>query len=146
VFTAYLSLGSNIGNRGDYFAAAISLLGENRITVVGKSSVIETDPVDYLQQPKFLNQVLKITTDYSAENLLCVILDIEKKMGRIRTIEKGPRIIDIDILLYENLIISNNSLTIPHKELHNRKFFVDLLVEIDNDIVNPLTNKYFKDM
>ncbi len=146
MFTAYLSLGSNIGNRGDYFAAAISLLGENRITVVGKSSVIETDPVDYLQQPKFLNQVLKITTDYSAENLLCVILDIEKKMGRIRTIEKGPRIIDIDILLYENLIISNNSLTIPHKELHNRKFFVDLLVEIDNDIVNPLTNKYFKDM
>src|SRR3989338_7211532 len=112
--TAYLGLGSNLGDRASNIRKAIGLLRENNITVLKTSTVIETDPVGGPPQEKFLNAVIKIQTELSAQELLLRCQDIEKQLGRIRDVANGPRKIDLDILLYDQLCMCTPSLVIPH--------------------------------
>ncbi|HLF18489.1 MAG TPA: 2-amino-4-hydroxy-6-hydroxymethyldihydropteridine diphosphokinase [Candidatus Omnitrophota bacterium] len=126
----YLGLGSNLGNRQENLTKAIALLKEKGITVLAHSSVIETDPVGGPPQGKYLNAVIQISTHLSANELLSVCQSVEKQMGRVKTVPNGPRTIDIDILLYDNVVLTSASLTIPHPRMFERAFVMMPLKEI----------------
>ncbi len=117
----YIGLGSNLGDRNNNLLLARKQIAALPATTVFKeSSIIETAPVDLLQQPDFFNQIISITTELSPEQLLENLLRIENSLGRIRKIEKGPRIIDLDILLYDSIQLNTEKLIIPHPEIKNR--------------------------
>ena len=128
---AYLSLGSNIGNRSEFLAKAIEELNSNKnITVKKISSVYETTPVGFLEQDIFLNIAIEIETNLSPWGLMEYNQKIERKLQRIKKIHWGPRTIDIDIIAYDNVIIKSDTLNIPHKEALNRPFVLVPLGEI----------------
>lgn len=136
--TAFISLGSNIGNRYDYLVKAIRLLTSySEIELVDFSSVYETDPVGYKDQGLFLNMVMKIRTAFSAYDLLEVCLRTELELGRKREIKWGPRTIDLDILLYNQENIETENLYIPHPRMLEREFVLIPLLEIDRDVIIP---------
>ena len=127
----FLSLGSNIHERLENLKEAvkrISLL--NGISILRISSVYETEPIGYRDQNNFYNIAVKLETTLSPKALLFALLEIEKDMGRVRTIINGPRIIDIDLLLYENEIACGETLTLPHPRMMERAFVLAPLVEI----------------
>lgn len=132
----YLSLGSNVGDREANLRSAIE-----RLRAVGKveavSSFYETEPVEFTAQPWFLNCVVKLNTEKMPKQLLGRILAIEQEMGRRRTQKKGPRIIDIDILLFGSSIIEAEGLTVPHPAMHERRFVLEPLTEIAPDVRHP---------
>ena len=134
----HIGLGSNIGERKKNLERAVALLEENGIRVIQKSSVYETSPVGVLEQSWFLNQVIEVQTDRDPQTLLRIAKGIEKRMGRTPAVAKGPRCIDIDILLAENKIVRTGSLCIPHPELANRNFVLLPLKEIAHDTVHPV--------
>jgi 2-amino-4-hydroxy-6-hydroxymethyldihydropteridine diphosphokinase len=134
---AYLSLGSNLGNREANLRDAIARLGSLG-TVVATSSFYETEPVDFLDQPWFLNCVVLLETDLSPQTVLQRLLESERAMGRERRQPKGPRLIDIDILLFGDEVIHEPGLTIPHPALHERRFVLEPLVEIAPDVIHPV--------
>ncbi len=137
---AYLSLGSNLGNRERNLRDAIERL--NSIGAVrSRSSVYQTEPVDFTDQPMFLNCAVALETSASPDQLMAQLLEIEKLMKRQRTQKKGPRIIDIDILLCGKQIVNTPALTIPHPAMHQRRFVLVPLVEIAPDAIHPLLNK-----
>lgn len=140
----YLSLGSNLGSRLKNILAAAELLKKSNINIVKNSSIYETLPYGEKDQPNFLNVVFKCDTDLKPEPLLKKIKEIESALGRTETIRWGPRIIDIDILLYNNLIIRSRDLNIPHIELKKRDFFIVPLLEIDANILDPETSMPIK--
>jgi len=142
----YISLGSNIGERRKNLAQAISLLKKGKVQIIKKSAVYETSPVGNIEQPWFLNQVLKVQIESEPSSFLQLVKEIEKKMGRTRTRSKGPRCIDIDILLAENRIVRSLELNIPHPELANRNFVLVPLKEIAYDIVHPLLEEKIGDL
>lgn len=142
----YIGLGSNIGDRVDNLnKAARSLKADYAIELVKKSSVKETVPVDYLEQPDFMNQVILVRTESTPENLLIILKEIEAKLGRRPTVARGPRIIDLDILLYDDQIINTHKLKIPHPEITKRRFILDHLIELNPDIVDPVSGKKFRE-
>jgi 2-amino-4-hydroxy-6-hydroxymethyldihydropteridine diphosphokinase len=126
----YLSLGSNIGEREKNLKKAISFLKKKGIKILEKSKVLETKPVGYKNQPDFLNQVIKVETNLSPFELLKTVKIIEREIGRKKTFRWGPRIIDIDILIYDDVKINTKRLTIPHREIKNRDFIITLLKEL----------------
>jgi GTP cyclohydrolase-4 len=132
----YLSLGTNLGNRLDNLKHALESLKEF-CQVVASSSVYETDPWGYEDQPIFFNQVVKIETILEPLQLLREIKKIELEMGRIPTFQYGPRLIDIDILLYDKLVMNSPELKIPHPQMKSRAFVLSPLVEIVPDLVLP---------
>jgi 2-amino-4-hydroxy-6-hydroxymethyldihydropteridine diphosphokinase len=132
----YLSLGSNLGDRAAHIQQAISNLGTLG-TVTAVSSLYETEPVEYTQQPWFLNCAVAMTTDMMPRELLLGILSIEREMGRERTQPKGPRIIDIDILLFGSTIIESPELTVPHPAMQDRRFVLEPLTEIAPEAMHP---------
>jgi 2-amino-4-hydroxy-6-hydroxymethyldihydropteridine diphosphokinase len=137
---AYLSLGSNVGGREARLREAqarLSMAGR----VVKFSSFYETEPVEVTEQPWFVNCAVELKTTETPEHLMATILQIEKEMGRHRTQEKGPRLIDIDILLFDNEIIETENLTIPHPAMHQRRFVLEPLMEIAPDVVHPVLNQ-----
>lgn len=135
---AYISLGSNIGNRYDYLVSAIRLLTSNpKIVLVNFSSVYETDPVGYKEQSLFLNMVIKIKTELKAMELLEVCLQTELDLGRKREIRWGPRTVDLDILLYNQENIETEELHVPHPRMLERAFVMVPLLEIDQNITIP---------
>jgi dihydroneopterin aldolase / 2-amino-4-hydroxy-6-hydroxymethyldihydropteridine diphosphokinase len=136
---AVLSLGANLGDREASFREALRLLGEAGAHSVRISRFIETEPVGLVDQPVFLNAVALVETDLTPRELLETALDIERRMGRVRLVRWGPRNIDLDILFYENRIIDEDDLKIPHPQFLNRPFFVELLTEIAPDWVDPRT-------
>ncbi len=141
----YLSLGSNLGMRAANLKTAIerlSSLGE----VAAVSSFYETEPVEFEAQPWFLNCAVALKTEKMPRQLLRGILDIEKKMGRKRVQEKGPRIIDIDILLFGNSIVAIKGLTIPHAAMHERRFVLEPLAEIAPEALHPVLNHPIRDL
>ncbi|HJR53454.1 MAG TPA: 2-amino-4-hydroxy-6-hydroxymethyldihydropteridine diphosphokinase [Gemmatimonadota bacterium] len=126
---AFLSLGSNLGDRVERLGAArAALIAGDDIRLAAMSPVIETDPVDVTDQPRFLNQVLAVDTRLAAGGLLDACLDVERGMGRDRSSgpRRGPRTIDVDILLYGGLSIDEPGLMVPHPRLAERPFFLDL--------------------
>lgn len=136
-----LLLGSNLGDRDLFIKQAISLIERDIAPVVNKSAVYETQSWGKTDEPEYLNQVLLIETSLSAAEVLEKILAIEKALGRERTAKWGSRTIDIDILFYEQEIINQPGLHIPHPELHKRRFTLEPLAEIVPDWVHPVLNK-----
>jgi 2-amino-4-hydroxy-6-hydroxymethyldihydropteridine diphosphokinase len=143
--TVYLSLGSNVGNRRAHLEDAISKLDQlgNVITV---SSFYETEPVAVTAQPWFLNCTVKLDTEKMPKQLLKGILDLECEMGRRRTQHKGPRNIDIDILLFGTSVVETKGLTIPHPALHERRFVLEPLAEIAPEVRHPVFKKTVREM
>jgi 2-amino-4-hydroxy-6-hydroxymethyldihydropteridine diphosphokinase len=135
---AYLGLGSNLGDRQANLEKALSLLDAKILRI---SSFYETEPMYVTDQPAFLNMAVEIETEMLPRDLLEHILSIEQTMGRIRTLNKGPRNIDIDLLLYGNEIIDEPGLVIPHPAIADRKFVLDPLSEIAPDLVHPVTKR-----
>lgn len=136
--TAYLCLGSNLGEREKNLTQALSLLSQE-INMEKVSPVYETEPVGYKEQPLFLNLVCQITTDLNPRELLRLAKNIERKMGRAPSRQiNSPRLIDIDILFYDNTIIETQDLTIPHPRLSQRAFVLIPLAEIAPKLVHPV--------
>jgi 2-amino-4-hydroxy-6-hydroxymethyldihydropteridine diphosphokinase len=126
----YLGFGSNMGNRGQQLNRAIELMKQSGIDVRKVSSYIETDPVGGPPQGKFLNAVVMAETKATPVELLKLVQSVETTMGRVRTVANAPRPIDIDILLYDHLILQSQDLTIPHPRMHQRAFVLNPLKEI----------------
>ncbi|SRR5208282_3904415 len=141
----YLSLGSNVGNREANLNTAIDRLrdfGE----VVAISSFYETEPVEFTEQPWFLNCVVALDTEKTPKQLLAGILDIEQQLGRRRGQKKGPRIIDLDILLLGNSIVADRGLTIPHPAMHERRFVLEPLAEIAPEVRHPVLRRTIREL
>jgi 2-amino-4-hydroxy-6-hydroxymethyldihydropteridine diphosphokinase len=138
--TVYLSLGSNVGDREANLRAAIRALGDEGVRVTKISSVYETEPVDYLDQPWFLNCVVEAESALPARELLKKLREIEARMGSKKLIAKGPRLIDLDILLYEKQTIDSPELQVPHPRMHLRRFVLVPLVEIAPLLKHPSWN------
>jgi 2-amino-4-hydroxy-6-hydroxymethyldihydropteridine diphosphokinase len=137
---AYLSLGSNTGDREAQLREAVTQLGAlGRVAAL--SSFYETEPVEFTEQAWFLNCALAIETAEAPQELMAEILRIEEQMGRRRVQNKGPRSIDIDILLFNNEIIDSKELTIPHPAMQQRRFVLEPLAEIAPDVVHPILRK-----
>ena len=137
----YLGLGSNRGDRAGNLVNAVCLLGERGVSILKRSSLYKTEPLGVTDQPHFYNCVLKTESALSASKLLEVTQEIERSMGRRRSIEKGPRILDVDILFAGDRIIRTNSLTVPHPRLHLRNFVLRPLLEISPSLVHPVLKK-----
>ena len=139
--STYLLLGSNMGNSTELLSNAIEQI-ENKIgPLLLQSNLYATAAWGNTSQPDFLNQVIKVATNLAAAETLAIILSIEKKMGRIRTIKNAPRIIDIDILFFNNEIINRSDLIVPHPEIQNRRFVLTPLHEIAPQMIHPVLNK-----
>lgn len=143
--TVYLSLGSNIGDREKHLRDTIAHL-ESVGHVVSISSFYETEPVEFIDQPSFLNCAVALETTLTPEGLMAAILEIEKKMGRARTHPKGPRVIDIDILLFGNQIVSTLQLTVPHPAMDRRRFVLQPLAEIAPEALHPALRKTVREL
>jgi len=142
----FLSLGSNIGEREAQLRQAIERLEAAGVQVVRTSSVYETEPQDLREQPWFLNLVLEVETGLAPIQLLATILEIEESMGRKREVPKGPRSIDIDILLYGDGIVETEDLQIPHPRLARRRFVLEPLAELAPDLRHPQSNRTMRDL
>ena len=139
--TAYLLIGGNLGNRKENLAKAVSLINEQCGSLTRSASIYETEAWGNTDQPSFLNQALEISTSLTARLLMRRVLRIEEEMGRIRKEKLGPRIIDIDILLFENEIHDLRFLKIPHPEMQNRRFVLVPLAEINSSLQHPVLKK-----
>ena len=141
----YLSLGSNLGDPAANLNAAIAglrALGD----VAAVSSFYETEPIELAAQPWFLNCAVKLDTEKMPKQLMSGILDLEQEMGRRRQQKKGPRIIDIDILLFGNSIIETKGLTIPHPAMHQRRFVLEPLAEIAPEVRHPIFKRTVREL
>jgi 2-amino-4-hydroxy-6-hydroxymethyldihydropteridine diphosphokinase len=143
--TVYLSLGSNLGDRAANLREAIQKLADLG-NVVAASSFYETEPVELTAQPWFLNCAVKLDTEKMPRQLISAILSLEQSMGRQRKQKKGPRIIDIDILLFGSSVIEIPSLTIPHPKLHERRFVLEPLAEIAPDARHPVFKRSMREL
>jgi len=142
---AYLSLGSNLGDRRANLRNAIGkLLSFGKLLAV--SSFYETEPVDFTEQPWFLNCAVALQTELQAEDFLAEIMAIEREMGRQRTQPKGPRTIDIDILLFGKATLQTPQLTLPHPAMHQRRFVLQPLAEIAPDVQHPVLKKSIREL
>jgi 2-amino-4-hydroxy-6-hydroxymethyldihydropteridine diphosphokinase len=137
---AYLGLGSNLGDREENLRQALALLC-SKVDVEKLSAIYETEPVGYKEQSLFLNLVCRIVTDLPPHELLCFAKKIEIEMGRIPSFPNAPRIMDIDILLYNDTIMETQNLTIPHPRLRDRAFVLIPLTEIAPDLIHPELEK-----
>jgi 2-amino-4-hydroxy-6-hydroxymethyldihydropteridine diphosphokinase len=135
----YLSLGSNIGDREVNLRAAILALGSGGVNILRESPVYETEPVDYLDQGWFLNQVVEAELNLTPRKLLALNAKIEREMGRVRDVPKGPRTIDIDILFFDEVVIQTADLEIPHPRIAERRFVLAPLAELAPSLRHPVT-------
>jgi 2-amino-4-hydroxy-6-hydroxymethyldihydropteridine diphosphokinase len=136
--TVYLSLGSNLGDRAKNLQEGTAGLRKAGINVTRISSIYETEPVDYLDQPWFLNIAMEAETELAPAALLQALRGIETRMGSKKLVAKGPRLIDVDILLYANEVIDTPELQIPHPRMHLRRFVLHPLAEIAPGVRHPI--------
>ena len=139
--TAYLLIGGNLGDRAAYLAEAINQISAQCGRVISTSSIYETAAWGNVNQPAFYNQAVKLVTILSPEALIERLLAIENEMGRVRTEKYSPRTIDLDILMINDIVIDTPTLTIPHPQLHNRRFALLPLHEIAPALHHPVLNK-----
>jgi 2-amino-4-hydroxy-6-hydroxymethyldihydropteridine diphosphokinase len=142
----FLSLGSNLGDRKKNLDRALVLLEEKGVKVINRSSLYQTQPVDMSYQPWFYNLAVEVDCEFSPQELLGVIKDIERKMGRKTSRSKAPRQIDIDILLAEDMVIQTQELIVPHPRLEKRNFVLVPLKEISPKTVHPLLKEKIADL
>lgn len=141
----YLSLGSNVGDREAQLRdAQTRLAAAGRVAAV--SSFYETEPVEFTRQPWFLNCALALETSKTPKELIAAILRIEEDMGRRRLQKKGPRSIDIDILLFADTVMDSIGLTIPHPAMHQRRFVLEPLAEIAPAALHPVLKKTIREL
>lgn len=143
---AYIGIGSNLGDRKENCEKAIQLLFEKGIQVSARSSLHETEPWGKKKQPKFINLAVEVETGLRPEELLKEIKEIEDILGRSAGEKWGPRIIDLDILFYDDLVVKTIELEIPHPEIKNREFVLKPLSEIAPDKVHPVFGKSVKEL
>ena len=136
---AYVGLGANLGDREATLGRAIELLSERPgVDVVAVSSFRETDPVGYLDQPRFLNAAVGLDTSLTPQELLAALLEVERELGRVREGPRyGPRTVDLDLLLMDDLVLAEPGLELPHPRLHERVFALEPVAELDPQLVVP---------
>jgi 2-amino-4-hydroxy-6-hydroxymethyldihydropteridine diphosphokinase len=142
---AYLSVGSNVGDRESHLRNAIARL-EPCGTIVAVSSFYETEPVEFAKQAWFLNCAIAMETEQTPTQLMAAAFNIEREMGRHRTEQKGPRTIDIDILLFGETVLNSPGLTIPHPAMHRRRFVLEPLAEIAPEARHPVLQKTIREL
>ena len=144
---AFIALGTNKGNRLDNLKKAVRCFeNDAKTTVIKKSLIYETKPFGYREQGDFLNAVIKINTNYLLKDLFNFIKEIEKRLGRTESFRWGPREIDIDILFYDDLVHSDDVITIPHPGIPERDFVLIPLSEIEPELVHPVLKKKISDI
>ncbi len=141
----FISLGSNIGDRAANIRNAIKAL-ERVGKIVAVSSLYETEPVEFIEQPWFLNCTVPLETELNPHELIAELLSIEQEMGRYRQQKKGPRNIDLDILLYGDLVLNDATLTIPHPAMQQRRFVLEPLAEIAPEIIHPVLRRTIREL
>jgi 2-amino-4-hydroxy-6-hydroxymethyldihydropteridine diphosphokinase len=141
----YIGIGTNLGDRARNLHDALSLLG-NVVRVQRVSGIYETDPVGYADQPRFWNLVAQVATDLAPEKLLEQLIAVEQQMGRTRSFRNAPRIIDLDILLYGDVVLDVPGLTLPHPRMSERAFVLKPLIELNPDLHHPITRVRFRDI
>jgi 2-amino-4-hydroxy-6-hydroxymethyldihydropteridine diphosphokinase len=142
----FVGIGSNVGNSRNNCLLSIEKLREDkRVKLLSKSSLYVTSPVSFIRQDDFINCAVSILWDGSPFELLHLLNSVEHEMGRVRGVRNGPRVIDLDILLFGELIVETPSLTVPHPELHRRKFAIIPCVEIDPTIIHPVYKRQLKE-
>jgi 2-amino-4-hydroxy-6-hydroxymethyldihydropteridine diphosphokinase len=142
----YLSLGSNMGDRAQHIAQALELLPARGVRILKQSALYETEPVEMRAQDWFLNGVVEVETDLPPEQLMRVLLEIERSLGRERVTPKGPRIIDIDILLHGSAVVREAQLEIPHPRMAERRFVLVPFAEIAPEAVHPVLKKTIREL
>jgi 2-amino-4-hydroxy-6-hydroxymethyldihydropteridine diphosphokinase len=142
----YLSLGSNLGDRGAKLEQALESMQERGVAVATRSSIYETEPTEVADQPWFLNLVVFAETLHSARELLGVCKRIEQELGRVPGRRFGPRALDIDVLLYGGETIEEADLVVPHPRMHRRRFVLIPLVEIAPELTDPRDGRRFSDI
>jgi len=146
VAIVYIGIGSNLGNREKNCLDALKILEKKGIVVKKKSSLYETAPWGVTDQPRFMNMVVEVETELEPHKLLRTLKDIERQVGRGETFKWGPRIIDLDILLFNDLFLRNDILQIPHPLMHKREFVLKPLCEIASDKIHPLLKVRIRDL
>ncbi|MBI4843602.1 MAG: 2-amino-4-hydroxy-6-hydroxymethyldihydropteridine diphosphokinase [Nitrospirae bacterium] len=144
--TAYIGIGSNLGNREENCEKAVSLLRDNGVKVTKRSSMIETGPWGVTSQPKFINMAVEIETGLKPEKLLGLLKKIEAEIGRRPAERWGPREVDLDILLYDGLVIKAPEMEIPHPNMAEREFVLKPLSEIAPEIIHPALKKSISEL
>ncbi len=143
----YVGLGSNLGDREALVFQAIAMLGAlSQINVVRRAGIYETEPVGRQDQPWFVNTVVEIETSLGPETLLTQTQEIETRLGRQRRAQWGPREIDLDILLYGDRVMNTSQLTLPHPELHRRRFVLVPLCELAPDLIHPVLKRPLREL
>jgi 2-amino-4-hydroxy-6-hydroxymethyldihydropteridine diphosphokinase len=138
VTRAYVGLGANLGRREETLREAMGILDRAPdVDVVAVSGLRETEPVGPIAQPMFLNGVVALETTLSARELLELLLDVERSLGRIREERWGPRVVDLDLLLYGDDVVDEPGIEVPHPRLHERRFALEPLAELDPDLELP---------
>ena len=145
VSTVYLALGTNLGDRMDNLCRAIAALSPS-VKVTALSSVYETPPWGYADQPAFLNMALAAETDLEPLALIAFLKKLETDLGREKTFHNGPRLIDMDILFYDDLVFEQADLVIPHPRLHERAFVLVPLNDIAPDLMHPVLKRTIRDL
>jgi 2-amino-4-hydroxy-6-hydroxymethyldihydropteridine diphosphokinase len=142
----YLSLGSNLGDREAELRTALAKLQSHDLQIERVSSLYETEPVEVRDQPQFLNLVVEARTSLYPMRLLLRIANVEREMGRKRSTPKGPRNIDIDILLFGRFIVDTPQLQIPHPRMVERRFVLEPLAELSPDLRHPVTRRTMREI
>jgi 2-amino-4-hydroxy-6-hydroxymethyldihydropteridine diphosphokinase len=142
----YLALGSNLGDRAHFIGEALRLLEGPSLAVLRRSSFYETEPRDFLAQPWFLNMVVEARTRLFPKQLLARTQSVERRLGRQRNVDKGPRTVDIDILLYGDSMLDLPELTIPHPRMCERRFVLEPLAELRPDFRHPASRETMKEL
>jgi len=142
----HIGIGSNLGNRGENCLKALDLLSARGVIIRKRSSLFETEPWGVQDQPKFINMAAEVATELGPLKLLETLKSVEEEMGRKESYRWGPRVIDLDILFYDDMVMDSPELKIPHPLMHEREFVLRPLAEIAPDKIHPVLKKTVKEL